>query len=392
MLKFSRLARRHWLLLMCTALAIGLTGCGGGGGGNGDGSGPGDGSGGGNGKGNGQGKNANSGSTKRIVILTNGPDPFWDTCEIGARDAEEELGLADSGFKVDFHRGDFTDKKQIDMLKQYGLDPDIVAVGISVFNPDNLPLIEEMRALQEKGVKVVTIDSDVNRDEFRDARFAYLGTDNIIGGRELGRAAKAVAPEGANFAFFVGSLGVANAVDRMQGFVEGAGDDFQELARRSDDGKPAEARRNVENALNQFSELNMLVGIWAYDTPQIINVVRDRNIRDKTKVICFDAAEASIDGMMNGQVDVMVVQNPYQMGHHGVKLMHALVSEDQAVVDEMYPEYAKEGEKDVFRTELRVVIPDSGSSISGDLFEESTILFKASEFKEWLEERSLISS
>ncbi|MCA9046040.1 MAG: hypothetical protein KDA69_17055, partial [Planctomycetaceae bacterium] len=165
MLKFSRLARRHWLLLMCTALALGLTGCGGGGGGNGDGSGPGDGSGGGNGKGNGQGKNANSGSTKRIVILTNGPDPFWDTCEAGAHAAEEELGLADLGYRVDFQRGDFTDKKQIDMLKQYGLDGNVVAVGISVYNPENRALAEEMRSLQSKGVKVVTIDSDISREE-----------------------------------------------------------------------------------------------------------------------------------------------------------------------------------------------------------------------------------
>ncbi|MEZ5945008.1 MAG: substrate-binding domain-containing protein [Planctomycetaceae bacterium] len=388
MLSFSRLARRHWLLLMCTALAIGLTGCGGGGGGNGDGSGPGDGSGG----GNGQGGNANSGSTKRIVILTNGPDPFWDTCEAGAHAAEEELGLADAGFRVDFQRGDFTEKKQIDMLKQYGLDGDVAAVGISVLNPDNRALAEEMRALQAKGVKVVTIDSDISRDDFRDARYAYLGTDNIIGGRELGRAAKAISPEGAKFAFFVGNLGVANAVERMQGFVEGSGENFEELTRLSDGGDPTKARKNVEDAVGQFSELNMLVGIWAYNTPQIVNVVRDKQIRDKTKVICFDAAEASIDGMMNGQVDVMVVQNPYQMGHDGVKLMLALVNEDQAVIDEMYPDYAQEDEKDIFRTELRVVVPDEGSTISADLFEESTIFFKASEFEAWLQERSLISS
>ena len=58
---------------------------------------------------------------------------------------------------------------------------------------------------------------------YRDARFAYLGTDNRIGGRELGRAAKAFSPDGANFAFFVGNLGVGNADGRMAGFLEGAG-------------------------------------------------------------------------------------------------------------------------------------------------------------------------
>lgn len=331
---------------------------------------------------------------RRIIILTNGPDPYWDTCEAGAKAAAQELGLADEGLVVDFQRGDFTDKKQIDMLKQYVIASDVAAVGISVFNPESRNLATELRNLQQKGVKVITLDSDLNREKFRDARFAYLGTDNIIGGRELGRAAKALRPEGAEFAFFVGDLGQANAVERMSGFLEGVGDDsgFKELARLSDGGDRPKARKNVEDLLNQHPECDMLVGIWAYNTPQIVNVVEDRGIRDKTKVVCFDAAQDSIRGMAQGSVDVMVVQNPYQMGSEGVKLMHALITDDQSTVDTMFPNYAQEGEADIYRTELRVVAPDEGTPLTKDLFEESTVFFKNSEFQEWLKERGLISS
>ncbi|MCA9221882.1 MAG: substrate-binding domain-containing protein, partial [Planctomycetales bacterium] len=222
------------------------------------------------------------GEARRIIIVTNGPDPFWDTCEAGAKAAEKELGLVEKGFVVDFQRGDFTDKRQIEMLKQYVIASDVAAVGVSVFNPESRNLATEMRTLQEKGVKVVTIDSDLNREKYRDARFAYLGTDNIIGGRELGRAARAIAPDGAKFAFFVGDLGVANAVERMSGFIEGVDDDskYVELARLSDGGDRTKARKNVEDLLNQHSECEMLVGIWAYNTPQIVNVVDDRMIRE----------------------------------------------------------------------------------------------------------------
>lgn len=331
---------------------------------------------------------------KRIVILTNGPDPFWDTCEAGAKAAEKELGLVGEGYVVDFQRGDFTDKKQIEMLKQYVIASDVVAVGISVFNPESRNLATEMRTLQEKGVKVVAIDSDVNREKYRDARFAYLGTDNIVGGRELGRAARAISPDGAKFAFFVGDLGVANAVERMTGFVEGAGSDsgFEELARLSDSGDRPKARKNVEDLLNQQADCNMLVGIWAYNTPQIVNVVKDRGIRDKTKVICFDAAQDSISGMGQGNVDVMVVQNPYQMGFEGVKLMHALVTDNKEIVDTMFPNYSQSGEGDIYRTELRVVAPDEGSPLTKDLFDPSTVFFTYSEFQQWLKDRGLISS
>lgn len=335
---------------------------------------------------------ASGSAPKRIVILTNGPDPFWDTCEAGAKAAERELKLADAGFVVDFQRGDFTDKKQIDMLKQYTLAPDIAGVGISVIGPENRNLIEEMRKLQANGVKVVTIDGDVDREKFRDARFAYLGTDNLIGGHELGVAAKALSPDGAPFAFFVGKVGAENAKDRMAGFLEGAGAGFTEISRLDDGGDRAKARANVESTLDQHPECTMLAGIWAYNTPQIVSVVRDRKIRDKVKVVCFDAAEASIREMGDGNVDIMVVQNPFQMGYEGVKLLQALVADNQALVSEMFPSYAQSGTSDIYSTELRVVVPDEGSPITPDLFRKETQFFKHSDFLTWLKERGLSGS
>jgi ribose transport system substrate-binding protein len=337
---------------------------------------------------------APSGELKRIIIVTNGPDPFWDTCEVGAKSAEKDLGLAEKGFRVDFQRGNFEDGGQIEMLKQYVIDNDVAAVGISVINPESPNLAAEMKTLQEKGIKVITIDSDISQANYRDARFAYLGTDNRIGGQELGRAAKAISPNGANFAFFVGKLDVDNAVGRMAGFVEGVGDSskFVELTRLSDNADKPKSRTNVESVLDQFANCNMLIGIWAYNAPIIASVVKDRKIKPKTRVVCFDAAEAAIEEMGNGNIDVMVVQNPYQMGYDGVKLMHALVADDQATIKTMFPDYAQEGERDVFRTELRVVAPDDSTVITKELFEPSTIVFKFSEFKQWLKERGLISS
>ena len=82
---------------------------------------------------------------------------------MGAKTAEKDLGFAAKGFRVDFQRGDFSDRRQIEMLKQYVIDNDIAAVGISVFNPENPNLADEMQKLQAKGVKVITIDSDISQ-------------------------------------------------------------------------------------------------------------------------------------------------------------------------------------------------------------------------------------
>ena len=334
-----------------------------------------------------------TGKLKQIILLTNVVDPFWDTCEAGAYAAEKELGLEGKGYKLVFvqNADSDADKGQLDKLKQYNQRSDVAAVGISVFTPDNGAVAREMKKLRDKGVKVITFDGDTSRDKYRDSRFAYLGTDNIVGGKELGRAAKVIARPDTKYTFFVGNTGAANAVARMDGFVEGMDGTGEQIERLADETKKEKARKNVEGALDRNSDLNMLVGIWAYNTPQIVQVVRDRNLREKVRVICFDADVASINAMEKGDVDVMIVQNPYQMGYESVKLLLAMAEGDQATVDQYYPDYAQEGNKDLFRTELRVVVPD-GSPITADLFEEDTVFMTIEEFRAWLDERSLKNS
>lgn len=333
-----------------------------------------------------------SAGTKRIVILTNGDDPFWDACEAGAMKAEQELELAKQGYTVTFDRADFTDKGQVDKIKQYAAQSDLVGLGISVFNPDSPAVAKELKALRDRGIKVVTIDGDMNREKYRDTRYAYLGTDNEIAGQELGRAAKALTPEGSNFAFFVGNTGAANAIARMSGFVTGSGDKFKEVERLEDRGDRPTARKNVQDALDRHPDINMLVGIWAYNTPQQIAVVKDRKIREKTKVLSCDADAATISGMSEGLVDAMVVQNPYQMGYVGVQLLKALHEDDKEFVNGMYPTYSQEGTNDLFRTELRVVVPGKDSPVTPELFEKNTVFMTLEEFQKWLKERGLTSS
>lgn len=178
----------------------------------------------------------------------------------------------------------------------------------------------------------------------------------------------------------------------MNGFNETVTPASQSVDTLEDTFDRTKARSNVESALDRHKDLNALVGIWAYNTPQIVSVVTDRKIRDKTKVLAFDAAEATIRGMQEGNVDVMLVQNPFQMGYDGVKLMVALINKDEAVLKAMFPTYAQSDENDMFKTELRVVVPDAETKVKPDLFEKSTKLMKFSEFKKWLEERNLVSS
>ncbi len=44
------------------------------------------------------------------------------------------------------------------------------------------------------------------------------------------------------------------------------------------------------------------------------DVVKERNMRDKFKIVTFDAEQLAIQQMSDGMIDAMVVQNPFGMG------------------------------------------------------------------------------
>jgi len=335
---------------------------------------------------------SNSAGEKRIIILTNGNSPFWDAARAGLQDADRELKLGDVGFRAVLEVNDGTPQGQLDKLRQFASQNDIVAVGISATDAENVAIADEMRKLQEKGVKVVTIDSDVNRETGRDARFAFIGTDNYLGGIELGRCAQGVNPDGGGYVTFVGLTGAQNAIERIGGFAEGAGGGFEQLDGMGDEFSRTRARENVRNALlNHPDKLTTLVGIWSYNAPAIVDVVKETDSRDKMTIVVFDAEPIAIEQMGDGMIDAMVVQNPYQMGYQGVRLLKALVEGDQHVIDDMFPIYADE-DGDLYDTGLKVVVPDDGSPLAADKFGENTEFLKLGEFKDWLKKYGLTGS
>ena len=341
---------------------------------------------------------------KRIILLTNGDDPFWDVARAGMEKAAAELNLEDAGYRVVVDKGDGSAAYQIDKLKQYAGQTDVAAVAISVTEADSGGLADAMKRLREAGIKVITIDSDTDREQFRDARFAYLGTNNVIGGRQLGRAAKVLLPDGGKYVTFVGLKSAANAVERINGFAEGAGETFEERDSMEDKIKHPVAQQNVKTAMGNHPDLNLLVGIWAYNAHAIVAVVDELEIRDQVKVVVFDAAERALLHMGNGKIDAMVVQNPYQMGYLGTKLMKAMIDDDGAAIKELLPDYDVASKKftgaegDIYTTELRVVVPDDGSPLRPEHFNSDVIsrekntFFYLDEFKKWLADRNITSS
>jgi ribose transport system substrate-binding protein len=350
--------------------------------------------------GKGGGGKAGGKTGKRIVFLTNGDDPFWDTCRAGWMEAAKEMKLEDeAGIVADYQKNDGGIDGQINRLRQYGTESDIVGLAISAVQADSTALTREMEKLQKAGVKVITVDGDVNREKFRSARAYYLGTDNVTGGKVLGTATKAILEardkKTGGYAQFAGYVDNDNARSRMDGFKEAIGESYKEFDRVPDEMDRKKARDNVRTAIDNYDKdgLVALVGIWAYDGPAVADVVSERKVRDKYAVVTFDAAEDSIAKMGEGNLDLMVVQNPFEMGGKAVKLLKAMLDNDETTIKEMFPKAKGEEDADIHTTGLRVVVPSADSPVKAELFDAKTVEFmELPKFKDWLKKYDLKSS
>ena len=329
---------------------------------------------------------------KRIIILTNGTSPFWDAAKIGAQEAARDFDTAGAGLRVDVHTNDFSDKGQIDALRSYQGMTDIAGVGISVTNSGNSSIADELRKLAKQGVKIIAIDSDVDVKKDRDSRVAYLGTNNVYGGEELGKAVKGLKPAGGKFSTFVGNKGAANAIERIAGFVAGVGDKFTQKESLGDGGDRSVARKNVRDSLDRNADLDILVGIWSYNGPAIVDIIKGLKRRDEFTIVTFDAEPGAVMEMKNGMIDAMAVQNPYAMGYEGVRMLKALITEDETALSEMRKRLNRTEEKDLFDTGLKIIIPDEGSPLADVQFGDNTQKMTLSKFTEWLKSKGLEGS
>ena len=328
---------------------------------------------------------------RRIMLMTNGDGPFWDAANAGVLDAKRDLKLEAAGFDAILDRTDGSIGSQIAKLRQYASQTDIAGVGLTAVDAKNVNLAQEMRNLKNKGIAVITFDSDVDRTQFRDARTAFIGTNNQFAGHELGLCARQLLPDGGKYVTFVGFSGAENAIQRIGGFGSAAGENFQSADAMTDSVDRSKARENVRNALRNHPDVKALVGIYSYNAPAIVDVVKEMNKRNDVKVVAFDAEPIAIQQMGQGQIDAMIVQNPYQMGYQSVKFLKALITDDQATEKEMFPKLG-EPEGDIFDTGLKVVVPNAESPIKNDGFGPKTEYLTLDVFQAWLKKYKLAGS
>lgn len=175
-----------------------------------------------------------------------------------------------------------------------------------------------------EGVKMVVIDSAVNSDMVS----CSISTDNYQAGI---MAAEAVLAEEVDY-LNVGIVNFAenseNGQQREKGFRDGVTiDDRVKIVEAINVISTTEAaKEGTIQLLKRHPEINVIVTFNEWTSLGVGYAVEELKLADATHVVAFDSNVVSVGMLETGEVDALIVQNPYAMGYLGVEYANMLIN------------------------------------------------------------------
>ena len=258
-----------------------------------------------------------------IAFVVNGPSDFWKIMEAAVAKAQTELPDVKLTFRYPERADAAVQRRMMDDLVAAG----VKAIAVSVVDPPTST--DAINSVASK-IPFFTFDSDATQSN----RIAYIGSSNVQLGKMAGELMKkAMAGKQGKCMGFVGLPGADNAKERIQGYNEAvAGTGLELIDVRGDDIDQTRARANVDDVLVANPEVNCMVGFYSYNPPRMYEALRDAGKLGDITVVAFDEDPITLGAVKEGSFAGTVVQQPYEWGYQGSKLIAAYLKGDKSGV------------------------------------------------------------
>ncbi|CAM5766227.1 ABC transporter substrate-binding protein [Labrys miyagiensis] len=265
---------------------------------------------------------AQAADKKTLVFVPNGASDFWKAAEAGVKKAQEELPNYDLQFKYPEQSAAAVQERLMDDLVSAG----VAGIMVSAVDPKT-----ETDALSRVASHTLLLTTD--SDAAKSGRVAYIGSSNVLAGKQVGEILKKARPDGAKCMAYVGLPGADNARERIEGIKEAiAGTKITIVDVRADDIDQSRAKRNVEDTLTANPDIDCMLGIYSYNIPQIYQALKEAGALGKITVTGFDDDPITLGGVKEGTVAGTVVQQPYEWGYQGMKAMAKILEGDKSFI------------------------------------------------------------
>jgi ribose transport system substrate-binding protein len=268
---------------------------------------------------------------KTIVVIPKATSHvFWQSVHAGAIKAAREL---------DVNLIWIGPEREDDRQQQIALVDNQVmnrVDGIVLAPLDAMALRRPVRMAVQKKIPVIIIDSALRESD--DVISSFVATDNREGGRIAGRNLARLLQNKGKVVLLRYLEGSASTEAREEGFLEAIRQfpGIEVVSKEQYGGaSKASAQQASENLLYRFKDSSGNLTIDGIFCPNastaygMLQALQRQRLTQKVIYVGFDAEPMLVEGLRQGEIDGLVVQNPVKMGYLGVKTMVQLLQGEE---------------------------------------------------------------
>lgn len=256
-----------------------------------------------------------------IAIITKGSDSnFWNDMKNGAMSAANEYNV-NITFEGPENEEDY--KTQNKMIENaISSNTGVIILSAIDFEKNSAAVQKAI----DSGIKVITVDSDVDVN----GKELFIGTNNIEAGKKAAKQVVDLCKEQKSINIGIVNYGAntENGKERLKGFSDYIDkiDNAKIVDTVNIESNKESATAGAEELLKNHKQINVLIGFNEWSTLGVAYAIKELNLNDKVFGIGFDSNVNCVNMLESGEIDTLIVQNPFSMGYTSVSKASEILS------------------------------------------------------------------
>ena len=266
------------------------------------------------------------GEKMKFGFLAGVQDPFYFTMQRGAEQAAADLGIE----LVTQIPEKWNTTVQTPMLDAMVARGDLSFLFLAP--TDKEAMVAPMQKAVDAGLPLLTVDTFVGDGDYTSGPVTFpvslISSNNVEGG-QIACKALAEAIGGQGKVYIQNTVkGVSTTDQREEGCKEALKDypNVTLVGVDFNDDDPSKAQAQVEAKLQAEPDLAGIFGTNVFSAQGAGQVVANKGLSGKVKVVAFDATEQAIEMLKGGTVDLVIAQKPSDMGYMAVVMGNAYLN------------------------------------------------------------------
>ncbi|MGH3089812.1 MAG: ABC transporter substrate-binding protein [Rubrobacteraceae bacterium] len=227
--------------------------------------------------------------------------------------------------------------QQTDVNGQVNLLQNFITQGVDglVYSPSDARVLADVsQQALDQGLTVVNVDT---RTDPQPEEAPVFATDNVAAARQVpDLLAEELGPDGGKIAFLPFQPGSSTNDARTRGFKEALEDhpELELVAEQSSQNDFTTALRVTEDILTANPDLDAIFAANESSTVGAAEAVQQAGKAGDIVIVGWDVSPDLLQGIRDGVISAIVVQNPFKMGYDGVDAAVRIIREGASVESE----------------------------------------------------------